>query len=260
YGKFTRGELYGDKEHYNYDTSISFDISSYPVARFVNEFGFHSLPSIYTLDRILSSPEAHEFNSSVIRAHNKNPPAGSLEYPWPADRGQNQLMTGVTKYYPTPNITGDARALLAQWAYTTQVFQAAFMASQITYYRLGASRGENNMGAVYWQWYSFSGQLLSNVSKEFVVGPLNSTRLLRSSGLSAIVPRGHPPNDAWLHLTLQTNDGKHTNEQFFHPVDLKDCLLRPTKVLSRPMGHNQISLQVAHGGVAAWVNGKLFLT
>jgi hypothetical protein len=29
--------LYGDKEHYNYDTSISFDISSYPVARFVNE-------------------------------------------------------------------------------------------------------------------------------------------------------------------------------------------------------------------------------
>jgi hypothetical protein len=108
--------------------------------------------------------------------------------------------------------------------------------------------------------YSFSGQLLSNVSKEFVVGPLNSTRLLRSSGLSAIVPRGHPPNDAWLHLTLQTNDGKHTNEQFFHPVDLKDCLLRPTKVLSRPMGHNQISLQVAHGGVAAWVNGKLFLT
>ncbi|PLW41900.1 hypothetical protein PCANC_11039 [Puccinia coronata f. sp. avenae] len=319
YGKFTRGELYGDKEHYNYDTSISFDISSYPVARFVNEFGFHSLPSIYTLDRILSSPEAYEFNSSVIRAHNKNPPAGSLEYPWPADRGQNQLMTGVTKYYPTPNITGDARALLAQWAYTTQVFQAAFMASQITYYRLGASRGENNMGAVYWQlndiwegtswssieytgrwkilhyfaervqdhviispvyhaknetleiyvtsdlwgvsrgtaqlrWYSFSGQLLSNVSKEFVVGPLNSTRLLRSSGLSAIVPRGHPPNDAWLHLTLQTNDGKHTNEQFFHPVDLKDCLLRPTKVLSRPMGHNQISLQVAHGGVAAWVN------
>lgn len=113
----------------------------------------------------------------------------------------------------------------------------------------GVSRGTAQL-----RWYSFSGQLLSNVSKEFVVGPLNSTRLLRSSGLSAIVPHGHPPNDAWLHLTLQTNDGKHTNEQFFHPVNLKDCLLRPTKVLSRPMGHNQISLQVAHGGVAAWVN------
>ncbi|KAI9603876.1 hypothetical protein H4Q26_003482 [Puccinia striiformis f. sp. tritici PST-130] len=320
YGASTSGELYGDQEHYNYDTSISFNTSSYPVARFVNEFGFHSLASIYTLDRILQSEEDYHFNSSVIRAHNKNPPAGSLEYPYPADRGQNSLMTGVTRYYPTPNITGDARALLAQWAYASQVFQAAFMASQISYYRLGASRGERNMGAVYWQlndvwegtswssieytgrwkifhylaervqshviitpiyhvknetldiyvtsdlwedargtaqlsWYDFAGHQLSKASKEFIVGPLNSTRLLRTSGLSAIVPNGHPPHDAWLHLTLTTNDGKHANEQFFHPVKLKDCLLRPTKVSSRAIGHNQISLQVAHGGVAAWVNG-----
>ncbi|KAI7951704.1 hypothetical protein MJO28_007388 [Puccinia striiformis f. sp. tritici] len=319
YGASTSGELYGDQEHYNYDTSISFNTSSYPVARFVNEFGFHSLASIYTLDRILQSEEDYHFNSSVIRAHNKNPPAGSLEYPYPADRGQNSLMTGVTRYYPTPNITGDARALLAQWAYASQVFQAAFMASQISYYRLGASRGERNMGAVYWQlndvwegtswssieytgrwkifhylaervqshviitpiyhvknetldiyvtsdlwedargtaqlsWYDFAGHQLSKASKEFIVGPLNSTRLLRTSGLSAIVPNGHPPHDAWLHLTLTTNDGKHANEQFFHPVKLKDCLLRPTKVSSRAIGHNQISLQVAHGGVAAWVN------
>ncbi|KAA1067268.1 hypothetical protein PGT21_010034 [Puccinia graminis f. sp. tritici] len=319
YDAFTKGELYGDQEHYNYDTSASFNISSYPVARFVNEFGFHSLSSIYTLDRVLDSPEAYNFNSSVMRAHNKHPPAGSLAYPFPVDGGQNELTTGVTRHYPTPNITGDARALLAQWAYSTQVFQAAFMASQISYYRLGASRREKNMGAVYWQlndvwectswssieytgrwkifhylaervqshviispiyhvttqtldiyvtsdlweiaqgeaqlnWYDFAGNRLSSVTEEFSVGPLNSRHLLRSSGLSEIVPKGHPANDAWLHLTLKTHDGKHTNEQFFHPVKLKDCLLRPTKVLSRPIGHNQISLEVAHGGVAAWVN------
>jgi hypothetical protein len=54
---------------------------------------------------------------------------------------------------------------------------------------------------------------------------------------------------------MTTSDGKYTNEQFFHPVALKDCQLRPTQVQSQPIGHNQVSVQVAGGGVAAWVNG-----
>jgi hypothetical protein len=70
-----------------------------------------------------------------------------------------------------------------------------------------------------------------------------------------MVPNGQPPNDAWMHLKMTTSDGKYTNEQFFHPVNLKDCQLRPTKVQSRPIGHNQVSIEVASGGVAAWVNG-----
>ncbi|OAV94816.1 hypothetical protein PTTG_06227 [Puccinia triticina 1-1 BBBD Race 1] len=320
YYNSTPGELYGDKEHYNYDTSVSFNISSYPVGRFVNEFGFHSMPSIYTWDRILKSPEDYEFNSTVIRAHNKHNPAESLTYPWPADDGQKQMTTGVTDHYPTPNITGDHHTQLAQWAYSTQVFQAAFMASQIHYYRLGASRGENNMGAVYWQlndvwegiswssieytgrwkvfhyiaarvqshvvispifhqtnntldiyvtsdlwqpiegtaqwtWYDFTGQQLSDTTtKSFSVEPIHSTQLYHAGGLSEMVPSGHAPNNAWMHLTLTTSDGKYTNEQFFHPVELKDCQLQPTKVETRPIGHNQVSVEVASGGVALWVN------
>ena len=109
-------------------------------------------------------------------------------------------------------------------------------------------------GTVQLTWYDFAGHQLSKASKDFSVDPLNSRHLLRSSGLSEIVPKGHPPNDAWLHLTLKTDDGKYTNEQFFHPVELKDCRLRPTKVLNRPVGRNKISLEVAQGGVAAWVN------
>ncbi|OAV94818.1 hypothetical protein PTTG_06226 [Puccinia triticina 1-1 BBBD Race 1] len=320
YYNSTPGELYGDKEHYNYDTSVSFNIASYPVGRFVNEFGFHSMPSIYTWDRVLKSPKDYDFNSTVIRAHNKHNPAESLIYPWPADDGQMQMTTGVTDHYPTPNITGDYHSLLAQWSYSTQVFQAAFMASQIHYYRLGASRGENNMGAVYWQlndvwegiswssmeytgrwkifhyiaarvqshviispifhqanntldiyvtsdlwqsvegtaqwtWYDFAGQRLSNTTtKSFSVAPIHSTQLYHAGGLSEMVPNGHPPNDAWMHLTLTTSDGKHTNEQFFHPVALKDCKLRQTKLRTQPIGHNQVSVEVATGGVAAWVN------
>jgi len=320
YYNSTPGELYGDKEHYNYNTSASFDISSYPVARFVNEFGFHSMPSIYTWDRVLKTPKDYDFNSTVIRAHQKHNPAGSLVYPWPADDGQMQLTTGVTRHYPTPNITGDYHTLLAQWSYSTQVFQAAFMASEIHYYRLGASRGENNRGALYWQlndiweghswssieytgrwkifhyiaervqshviispifhqknntldiyvtsdlwepvegsaqwtWYDFAGrQLSSTTKKSFSVGPIHSTQLYHAGGISQMVPDGHAPNDAWMHLTMTTKDGKYTNEQFFHPIPLKNCQLRPTKVRSRPIGHNQVSIEVASGGVAAWVN------
>ncbi|KAH9454379.1 hypothetical protein MJO28_007376 [Puccinia striiformis f. sp. tritici] len=320
YYNSTPGEIYGDKEHYNYNTSVSFDVSSYPVGRFVNEFGFHSMPSIYTWDRVLKSPQDYDFNSTVIRAHNKHNPAESLAYPWPADDGQMQMTTGVTDHYPTPNITGDYHTQLAQWAYSTQVFQAAFMASEIQYYRLGASRGENNMGAVYWQlndvwegiswssieytgrwkvfhyiaarvqshviispifhqknntldiyvtsdlwqpvegtaewtWYDFAGQqLAAPTKKSFSVSPIHSTQLYNAGSLSEMVPNGHPPDDAWLHLTMSTSDGKYTNEQFFHPVPLKDCQLRATKVHSRPIGHNQVSIAVASGGVAAWVN------
>lgn len=319
YSNTSTGEIYGDQEHYNYNTFVSFELSSYPVARFVNEFGFHSLPSIYTLDRILNTADSYSFNSTVIRAHNKHPPAGSLSYPWPANNGQAELTTGVTRHYPTPNVTGDPRTLLAQWAYSTQVFQAAFMASQISYYRLGASRGENNMGAIYWQlndvwegtswssieytgrwkifhylaarvqshviispiyhlknetldiyvtsdlwhgvdgtvrltWYDFAGRQLSSVSQKFSVGSLTSTLINRFYGLSSMVPEGHSPRDAWLHLTLQTSDVAYTNEQFFHPVPLRDCYLRPSQISIRPIDQNQISLTVSQGGVAAWVN------
>ncbi|KAH9465609.1 hypothetical protein MJO28_007381 [Puccinia striiformis f. sp. tritici] len=320
YYNSTPGELYGDKEHYNYNTSASFDISSYPVARFVNEFGFHSMPSIYTWDRVLETPEDYDFNSTVIRAHEKHNPAESLVYPWPADDGQEQLTTGVTRHYPTPNITGDYHTLLAQWSYSTQVFQAAFMASEIHYYRLGASRGEKNMGALYWQlndvwegqswssieytgrwkifhylaervqshviispifhqknntldiyvtsdlwqpvegtaewtWYDFAGrQLAATTKKNFSVSPIHSTQLYNAGGLSEMVPDDHPADDAWMHLSLTTSDGKYTNEQFFHPVALKDCKLRPTKVQSRPIGQNQVSIEVTSGGVATWVN------
>ncbi|CAH7666060.1 glycoside hydrolase superfamily [Phakopsora pachyrhizi] len=321
YYNSTPGEIYGDQENYNYDTSRSFNVATYPVARFVNEFGFHSMPSIYTWDRVLKSPQDYDFNSSVIRAHNKHNPEGPLKYPFGADDSQGQLTTGVTRWYPTPNMTGNSRDLLAQWAYSTQVFQAAFMAAEISYYRLGASRGENNMGECYcaiivndiwegiswssieytgrwkifhytaervqdrviispiyhqtnqtldiyvtsdlwvpvegiaqWTWYDFAGKSLSSTTASFRVGPINSTRLLRSQGLDSIVPAKQSPNDAWLHLQMRTRDGKYINEQFYTPVPLKDANLRATKVISKPIGPRKVSIEVLKGGVAPWVN------
>ncbi|KAG0147309.1 hypothetical protein CROQUDRAFT_43107 [Cronartium quercuum f. sp. fusiforme G11] len=145
YYNSTPGEIYGDVELYQYQTSQAFNLSTYPVSRFVNEFGLPSMPSIYTWERVLTSPKEFKFNSSEIRAHNKVIPYGTLE------DGQGVLTSGVTNYFPEPQNKDDPRTLLAQWAYSTQVFQATAIASQIAYYRLGASRGENNLGGLYWQ-------------------------------------------------------------------------------------------------------------
>lgn len=322
YGKHVKGQIDGDKELYNYDTAVSFDTQTYPVARFVNEFGFHSMPSIYTWDRVLTNIEAYSFNSTEIRVHTKHPPAKSLAYPFAADDGQKEMTTGVTNWYPTPNITGDPRELLAQWAYSTQIFQAAYMASEITYYRLGASRGENNMGALYWQlndvwegnswssieytgrwkifhyvaervqdhviispmfnrtnqtldiyatsdlwhpvtgdakwtWYDYSGKQLASANQTFTIGPINSAHLFRAVGIEDMVPGSTPSNDAWLHLQLtassQESGQSFYNEQFFHPVPLKDAALRPSHVTVSVTDKNRFNI-AGHGAVAAWVN------
>lgn len=145
FSSFLSGELY------NYVTSQSFNASTYPVSRFVNEFGMHSMSSLYTMERVLTSSSSYSFNSTELTQHNKHNPAASLEYPSNASaEGQAQMTTGVTDYFPTPDVPGDRRKTLEQWAYTTQIFQAAYMLSEILYYRLGAARPERNMGALYW--------------------------------------------------------------------------------------------------------------
>ena len=83
--------------------------------------------------------------------HNKHSPAASLEYPWPASDGQNQLAEAANLYYPVPSLDSIGRDNLAQWALVTQAHSASTVASQIQWYRLGAGRSEHNRGALYWQ-------------------------------------------------------------------------------------------------------------
>ncbi|KDN41417.1 glycoside hydrolase family 2 protein [Tilletiaria anomala UBC 951] len=153
YRNATPGELYGDAEHYLYSAVHALDLDTYPISRFVNEFGMHSMPSIYTIDNVVVSPNDYTFNSTVMRAHDKHSPAGNLTYPFPADDGQNQMTDGAKMYFKTPavNATGNLRANLAAWSYATQQYQAMLTGQQILYYRLGASRPENNLGVAYWQ-------------------------------------------------------------------------------------------------------------
>ena len=51
------------------------------IRRFVNEFGFHSMPSFYSWQEVLLNPEDFSFNSTVVASRDHHPPAGSLAFP-----------------------------------------------------------------------------------------------------------------------------------------------------------------------------------
>ncbi|KAI0673928.1 glycoside hydrolase [Trametes maxima] len=151
YDNKTAGFIYGNGERYNYDASQAFNYSTYPLSRFMNEFGFHSLPSFYSWEEVLESPDDFSFNSTVVASRDHHPPAGSLAFPNPnAPQGQAQMTTAVELWLPTPN-TSDSNQTFAQWCWSTQVFQSLNMVSEIAFYRRGAGQGENNLGALVWQ-------------------------------------------------------------------------------------------------------------
>ncbi|KAJ3551099.1 hypothetical protein NM688_g4934 [Phlebia brevispora] len=147
----TAGSIYGNSERYNYDATQAFNYSTYPVSRFVNEFGFHSQPSFYSYEEVLLSPEDFSFNSTVVASRDHHPPAGGLAFPNPnAPQGQGQMSAAVELWLPTPS-TSDSNQTFAQWCYSTQVFQSMNMVAEIAWYRRGAGLGENNLGSLVWQ-------------------------------------------------------------------------------------------------------------
>ena len=109
------------------------------------------MPSFYTWEEALTSPEDFSFDSDTVKAREHHWPAGSLAWPNPnAWLGQTEMEVAVALWLPKPN-TADSNQTFAQWCYSTQVFQSMNMISEIAFYRRGAGRGENNLGALVWQ-------------------------------------------------------------------------------------------------------------
>ncbi|TBU37489.1 glycoside hydrolase [Dichomitus squalens] len=151
YSNETSGFIYGNSERYNYDPAAAFDYTTYPVSRFVNEFGFISMPSFYSWEEVLEHPGDFSFNSLVVASRDHHLPAGSLVWPNPnAVAGQTEMTTAVALNFPTPGTT-DSNQTFAQWCWSTQIFQSLNMLSEIAWYRRGAGRGDNNLGALVWQ-------------------------------------------------------------------------------------------------------------
>lgn len=113
---------------------------------------FHSMPSFYSWEEVLTSPEDFSFNSTVVASRDHHPPAGSLAFPNPnAPQGQSQMTMAVQSWLPSPSLTSTTNHTFAQWCWSTQVFQSMNMVSEIAWYRRGAGLGENNLGALVWQ-------------------------------------------------------------------------------------------------------------
>lgn len=112
---------------------------------------YHSMPSFYSWEEVLTSPDDFNFNSTVVVSRDHHPPAGNLTWPNPnAPQGQQQMETAVNLWLPRPS-TANSNQTFAQWCWSTQIFQSLSMVSQISFYRSGAGKGENNLGSLVWQ-------------------------------------------------------------------------------------------------------------
>jgi beta-mannosidase len=119
--------------------------------RFVNEFGFHSMPSVYSWADVLEAPGDYDFMGKVVLSRTRHPPPGSLDWPnSAAPSGQGQMSGAVELWLPEPKLT-DQKKQFTQMCWSTQIFQSMIMISEVAFYRRGAGRGENNLGALVWQ-------------------------------------------------------------------------------------------------------------
>ncbi|KAF2472087.1 putative beta-mannosidase [Lindgomyces ingoldianus] len=151
YENVTPGSIYGDTDHYDYDSSHSFNFSTYPVGRFANEFGYHSMPSLQTWQQAVDPSDLH-FNSSVITLRNHHYPSGGLNTSnyVNGSKGMGEMTIAAQRWYPVPN-KRDPLANFSAWCQTTQIFQADYYSSQIQFYRRGSAMPERQLGSLYWQ-------------------------------------------------------------------------------------------------------------
>ncbi|KAI5369123.1 putative glycoside hydrolase, family 2, immunoglobulin-like beta-sandwich, beta-mannosidase [Septoria linicola] len=151
YNNKTAGAVYGETDYYNYDSSYLGNTSSYPIGRFSNEFGYHSMPSVQSWRQQISESDL-QFNSTTILLRNQHNPPGNLDISNLTDSevGQGQMTLAIENWYPVPNKT-DPIGNFSAWCHATQIFQAEFYRSQIEFYRRGSGLPNRCLGSLYWQ-------------------------------------------------------------------------------------------------------------
>ncbi|OKL55987.1 hypothetical protein UA08_08773 [Talaromyces atroroseus] len=140
--------LYADTDFYNYDTYEAFDVNSYPIGRFATEFGFQSMPSIYSWQQVVPQDQLSFFSDIVI--HRNRHYGGGNTTREQSISGLQQMTTAVEAWYPVPNMA-DPIANFSAWCWSTQVFQADYYTSELAFFRRGAGATNRNMGSLYWQ-------------------------------------------------------------------------------------------------------------
>ncbi|EMC95043.1 glycoside hydrolase family 2 protein [Baudoinia panamericana UAMH 10762] len=132
YYNLTPGSVYGETDFYNYEPSVLYNDSAYPIGRFSNEFGYHSMPSLQSWQSQISAKDL-SFNSTTVMLRDHHPPAGLLNTSNTANAsiGQAQMTEAVQLWYP--------------------IFQADLYVSEIEFYRRGSGLPNRQLGSLYWQ-------------------------------------------------------------------------------------------------------------
>lgn len=148
----------------------AFSASNYPIGRFATEFGFQSMPSVYSWQQSVPSDQLSIFSDMVI--HRNRHYGGGNTIREQSVSGIEQMTAGVEAWYPMPNMKDPVAnfryvlyshstkerekkilllILCSSWCWTTQVFQADSYTSELAFYRRGAGLPNRNMGSLYWQ-------------------------------------------------------------------------------------------------------------
>ncbi|KAL1305082.1 hypothetical protein AAFC00_002016 [Neodothiora populina] len=151
YENLTPGSVYGETDYYNYDPTFAFNYSSYPIGRFSNEFGYHSMPSLQSWRDAIPESELY-FNSTYVQGHNRHYPPGGLNTTnyHNSSLGMGEMTRAAQEWYPTPN-KSDSVANFSAWCHTTQIFQTDLYRSEIQFYRRGSGLSNRQLGSLYWQ-------------------------------------------------------------------------------------------------------------
>ncbi|XP_053986263.1 beta-mannosidase [Hylaeus volcanicus] len=208
-GEDPYSKLYGDVHYYNY-LSNGWDMHQYPRARFSSEYGFQSLPSIYTILPITETEVDLNIDSDFIK-HRQH-----------LTLGNTYLKFLISKNLRLPETQNSTRDFI-NFIYLSQINQAVSVKLQTEFYRQSKSSlneiGEGmTMGALYWQlndvwqapsWSSidFDGRwkMLHYYAKDFFA-PIIVTYYVRGTNLAIYVvsDKLYPVLNTCLEVNLYT--------------------------------------------------------
>lgn len=207
-GKNPYSNLYGDVHYYNYIKN-GWDINQYPRSRFVSEYGFQSMPSIYTMLTATESLDNLRLDSNFIK-HRQHLPFGT-----------GFMKSLVSKNFVIPQSNNTIRDFL-DFIYLSQINQAVSVKIQTEFYRQARSSlnavGEGfTMGALYWQlndvwqtpsWssieYGGRWKMLHYYAIEFFAPIIVTSHLSRANDLSIYIvsDKLHEQNNCSVNLII----------------------------------------------------------
>ncbi|XP_078033750.1 beta-mannosidase [Augochlora pura] len=241
-GENPYSKYYGDVHYYNYINN-GWNMHEYPLTRFTSEYGFQSLPSIFTILPVIETIVDLNVNSDFMM-HRQHLPLGTL------------YMTGlISKNFKIPEVQNRVRDFV-NFIYLSQINQAVSVKMQTEFYRQSMSTlnelGEGRtMGALYWQlndvwqapsWSSidFSGQwkLLHYYAVDFFAPIIVTYYIQRNHfSISIVSEKLHPITNVTLEVNIYTcNNMKPVQSFNFHNITVNANAA--TKIDNNIFGHS----------------------